>query len=89
MTITTTKGHRHPEDIIIHYNGKPISIYETAQILLLLWKNEDTIHKPPEQGAKMLLNFITPFSQTLLCEWRGNSQAFFIYTMHSEVWHLK
>ncbi len=64
MTITTSKGHRHPDDIIIHYNGKPISMYDIAQILLLLWKNEDTLHKPPEQGAKMSLNLINEIFQT-------------------------
>lgn len=64
LTITISKGHRHPDDIIINYNGKPISIYEIAEILLLLWKNEDKLHPSPELGAKMLLNFINEIFQT-------------------------
>ncbi|HYL72540.1 MAG TPA: hypothetical protein VES63_00035 [Candidatus Acidoferrum sp.] len=58
MSISTSKGKRHPDDIIIKYNDLPISMMEIAKILLLLWDNEDKLHPPPRKGAKMSLEFI-------------------------------
>ena len=64
MTITTTKGHRHPKDIVIHYNDKVISPYELMEILILFWNNEDTIRPPPDKGAKMMLELIEEVFET-------------------------
>ncbi len=64
MSISTSKGKRHPDDIIIKYNDLPISMMEIAKILLLLWDNEDKLHPPPRKGAKMSLEFINELFET-------------------------
>jgi len=64
MSISTSKGKRHPDDIIIKYNDLPISMIEIAKILLLLWENEDKRHPPPKKGAKMSLEFINELFET-------------------------
>ena len=34
------------------------------QILILFWNNEDTIHPPPDKGAKMMLELIEEVFET-------------------------
>lgn len=66
MTISTDKGTKGPEDIIIKYNELPITFKEIGQILLMLWENEDKLYPPSDgfQGAKMSLNFINELFDT-------------------------
>lgn len=71
MTITTEKGRKRTkwtkeDDIIVMYNGLPISFKEIGEILLLLWGNEDN-HYPKSEGfdgSEMSLNFIKELFET-------------------------
>ena len=58
MTISTIPGRKGPNDIIIMYNELPISLREIADILLLLWDNEDELYPPPAKGSQFSLDFI-------------------------------
>lgn len=59
MTISTTNGTKGPNDKIILYNDKPITIKEVAEVLLMLWNNEDGLYPPPRfKGAKMSVDFL-------------------------------
>jgi len=59
MTISTDKGKKGPDDVIIKYNGLPISFIEIAKVLLILWENEDNLYPPPKlRGAGMSMDFI-------------------------------
>jgi len=64
MCISTSKGRRNPDDIIIKYNDIPISFVEIAKILLLLWENEDKKNPPPREGARYSLRFINELFET-------------------------
>ncbi len=59
MTISTDRGKKGPDDIIIKYNDLPISFKEIGQIMLMLWENEDRIYPPPRfKGSGMSMEFI-------------------------------
>jgi len=66
MTISTKKGDRYDEDIIVKYNELPISFREIGKLLLLLWENEDRRYPPSKgkRGAKMSLDFINELFET-------------------------
>jgi len=66
MTISTDKGKKGPDDIIIKYNELPISFREVGQVLLLLWANEDRLYPPSKgfRGAGMSLDFINELFET-------------------------
>ena len=60
MTITTENGKKGDGDKIIKYNELPITMLEIGQLLLILWKNEDTIYPPSKgyKGAQMSKDFL-------------------------------
>ena len=59
MTISTDKGRKSDDDVIIKYNGIPISMKEIGELLLKLWENEDNLYPPPRfKGAQMSMDFI-------------------------------
>lgn len=65
MTISTDKGTKGPEDVIIKYNGLPISFVEIAKLLLKLWENEDKLYPPPRfKGASLSMEFIQELFET-------------------------
>jgi len=58
LTIKITPGKKGPDDFIIMYNELPITLKEIAEILLLLWDNEDENYPPPARGSSMSMDFI-------------------------------
>lgn len=65
MTISTDKGKKSPDDVIIKYNDKPISFVEIAKLLLMLWENEDKLYPPPRfKGAGLSMEFFKELFET-------------------------
>lgn len=63
--VTTRPGVKNPNDEIVEYNGKSITIAELGEIYALICKNEDTIYpKPRFKGSDIIAEFMSEVRKT-------------------------
>ena len=59
LGITMKKGRKGPNDKIIYYHGKPITMKELGELYALICKNEDELYpKPRFKGSDMVSEFL-------------------------------
>jgi len=58
--VTTKPGTKNPNDEIVEYDGKSITMTELGEIYALICKNEDTIYpKPKFKGSDIVAEFMS------------------------------
>ena len=65
LGITFIQGRKGPNDKIIYYHEKPISIKELGELYVLLCENEDELYPKSEgfMGSDMLEQFLKDVKQ--------------------------